>query len=68
MNKTYISYVIQSAQGHTHDFAVVDLPKNNIAVYKDITGEEVFKWADQKQLELRSGEKLVLLSHFVLNS
>lgn len=66
MNKTYISYVIQSAAGHIHDFAVVDLPKSQIAIYKDTSGEDVFKWAEQKQLELEAGKKLVLLSHFII--
>lgn len=42
MNKTYIRFVVQTADNHMYDFEIVDLPKNGIAVYKDTTSTEVY--------------------------
>lgn len=62
--KTYISYVIQKEEHHTHhgEIAELHLPKFNF--YMDNTSQEVLEWADKKQNELRNGEKIVIINYF----
>ncbi|MGH2649257.1 MAG: hypothetical protein ACRDE8_16875 [Ginsengibacter sp.] len=62
--KTYISYVVQKGAQHVHDFAVVDfsLPKFNF--YLDNSSQKVVEWAKEKQCELGSDEKLIILYFF----
>jgi hypothetical protein len=63
-NKTYISFVVQSAENHTHQFEIVDLPEPGIAKYSDNTSQEVVKWAVNKQVQLKPNEKLVIINYF----
>ncbi|MEP7317462.1 MAG: hypothetical protein ABI921_01935 [Panacibacter sp.] len=67
-NRTYISYVIQSPQQHVHDFAIINLPRPDLAVYGDNSSEEVVKWSIGKQKELPQQDKLVILNYFNISN
>lgn len=62
--KTYISYVIQKENQHTHEFEIVDfsLPKYNF--YLDNSSQQVVSWAEAKQKQLGPDEKVVIMNFF----
>ena len=62
--KTYISFVIQNGEKHMHDFAIADLALPMYYFYLDNTSQQVVKWAEEKQKELRPNEKLIILNYF----
>lgn len=62
--KTYISFVIQTGDKHIHDFAIADLALPKYYFYLDNTSQQVVKWAEEKQKELRSNEKLIIINFF----
>jgi hypothetical protein len=68
MNKTYISYVIQSPIDHKHDSSVIAFAKDPFAIYTDNSSAEVMKWAEKKQSELNPDEKIIILSFFNLSN
>jgi len=61
---TYISYVIQNGEYHKHEFAIVDfaLPKYNF--YLDNESQQIVKWSEEKQKELSTDEKIVIINFF----
>ncbi len=67
MDKTYISYVVQSPTGHVHDFAIVELPRHGIAIYADNSTNGVVKWGIEKQGQIAGDEKIVILNYFTIN-
>ncbi len=62
--KTYISFVVQNGDKHIHDFEIADLALPKYYFYLDNTSQQVVKWAEEKQKELRPPEKLVILNYF----
>lgn len=62
--KVYISYVIQRADQHIHDAALVDLPLPKYTFYLDNNAQQVVKWAETKQAALPKDEKIVILNFF----
>ncbi len=62
--KVYISYVIQSANQHTHEAALVDLPLPKYSFYLDNSAQQVVKWAADKEATLAEHEKIVILNFF----
>ena len=47
-----------------HDFAIADLALPMYYFYLDNTSQQVVKWAEEKQKELRPNEKLIILNYF----
>ena len=66
--KTYISFVVQPAQSHSHQFEVVDLPEPMFAKYSDNISQEVLKWSVSKQAQLNSDTKLIVLNYFKISN
>lgn len=64
MHKIYISDVIQSKEHHLHDFTIEHSTKNETAIYSDNSSQQVVKWADEKQQQLRQDEKLDIGNYF----
>lgn len=62
--KVYISYVIQRADQHTHESALVDFALPKYSFYLDNSSQQVMKWAETKQSELNNNEKVVILNFF----
>ena len=62
---TYISYAIQTAYGPLFDHEKVHFDHTFIsATLRDITQNEVVKWADNKTKELPNGERLTIINFF----
>lgn len=62
---TYISYVIQTANGPSFDHEKVHFDHTfSSATLRDITQNEVVKWADTKTKELANGQRLTILNFF----
>ena len=66
MHKVYVSFVIQKEKQHVHDFEILDIKKDEIAIYADTTSKEIIKWSTNKQSLLPEGEKLVILNYFTI--
>ncbi len=66
MYKVYVSFVIQYQDNHIHDYEIIDIAKDEIAIYADNTAKEVVKWSSGKQSLLALGEKLVILNFFTI--
>ena len=62
--KTYISYVIQNGDVHTHNSEIVDLALPKYNFYMDNTSQQVVSWAQEKQRTLAPNEKLIILNFF----
>ncbi|OJW30599.1 MAG: hypothetical protein BGO54_21950 [Sphingobacteriales bacterium 46-32] len=62
--KTYISFVIQEGERHVHDFVIADLNLPIFNFYLDNTSQQVVKWAEEKQKELKASEKIVIVNYF----
>ena len=62
---TYISYVIQTANGPLFGHEKVHFYHTfSSATLHDITQNEVVKWADNKTKELLNGQRLTILNFF----
>lgn len=66
--KTYISFVVQNGEQHIHDFVIAELELPKFNFYSDNTSQEVLRWADKKQEELKPGEKLIILNYFNISN
>jgi len=66
--KTYISFVIQNGEHHKHDFEIADLDLPKYSFYSDNTSQEVLRWANEKQQQLKQNEKLILLNFFNISN
>lgn len=66
--KTYISFVIQKGEQHTHDAVIAELSLPKFNFYSDNTSQEILKWAEKKQQELTSDEKLIILNYFNISN
>jgi hypothetical protein len=66
--KTYISFVVQNGEQHIHDFAIAELALPKFNLYSDYTSQEVLKWADQRQGDLKPGQKLIILNYFNISN
>jgi len=55
---------VQKGAQHFHDFAIVDfsLPKFNF--YFDNSSQKVVEWAEEKQSQLQSDERIVIVYFF----
>jgi hypothetical protein len=62
--KVYISYVIQQPDQHIHQSAVVDFPLPRYSFYMDNSAEQVLKWAEGRQAELRDNQKIIIVYFF----
>lgn len=66
--KTYISFVIQKGEQHIHDAVIAELSLPKFNFYSDNTSQEILKWAEKKQQELTSDEKLIILNYFNISN
>jgi len=66
--KTYISFVIQKGEQHIHDAVIAELSLPKFNFYSDNTSQEVLKWGEKKQKELKSEEKIIILNYFNISN
>lgn len=66
--KTYISYVIQSAEKHIHAAEIAELHLPKFSFYSDNTSQEVLEWAEQKQKTLSNNEKIIIVNYFNISN
>jgi hypothetical protein len=60
----YISYVIQKAEFHVHDSALVEFPLPKYSFYLDNSSQQVVQWAAGQQAQLPDAQKIVVLNFF----
>jgi hypothetical protein len=64
--KTYVSYVVQDKNGHTHESEIVTTPSPPYTFSPDPEVDDIMHWADKKRKELKNDESLVILNIFKL--
>jgi hypothetical protein len=62
--KVYISYVIQKAEHHVHESALVEFPLPKYSFYLDNSAQQVVLWTEEQQAKLLNNEKIVILNFF----
>jgi len=62
--KTLVSYVVQDANTHWHQSEIVDIKIPPYSFSAEPPVSEVVKWAEMKQKELTTGQKLILTGMF----
>lgn len=56
--------MIQKDHLHVHAFEIAELPLPKYSFYLDNSSQQVVKWAEEKQEEFNTGEKIIILNFF----
>jgi len=64
--KTLINYVVQDSKEHKHESEILDITNPPHTYSPEPPVSEVMKWAQKKQSELPTGQKLIVMSMFKL--
>jgi hypothetical protein len=64
--RTYVSYVIQDENGHTHKAEVVKTGNPLYSFSADPQVVEIISWAENKKQELKPNQELVIVGMYKL--
>lgn len=62
--KTYMSYVIQDENGHTHKSEIVTTKEPLYSFSADPQVQDIIKWSEGKRKELKPNQELIITSMY----
>ena len=64
--KTYVSYVVQDENGHTHKSEIVKTQEPLYSFSADPQVVDIIKWSENKKKELKPNQELIITSMYKL--
>lgn len=64
--KVFVSYVLQSANKHSHHSEVLEIKSPPYTYSPHVDGSNILDWVENKKKILKEGEQLVVLNYFKL--
>lgn len=64
--KALVSYVIQDAREHVHQSEIIEFVGPPWHCTPEVPISEIMKWVTKRQSELHEGQKLVLISTYLM--
>lgn len=62
--KTYVSYVIQDENGHTHKSEIVTTKEPFYSFSANPQVDDIIKWSEDKRKELKPNQELIITSRY----
>lgn len=62
--KTYVSYVIQDENGHTHTSEIVTTKEPLYSFSANPQVNDIIKWSEDKRKELKPNQEVIITSRY----